>query len=456
MRVHFALVAALALASCGADPLYVVEVRPTATGMERTVGFHDYPGSLDGIDPRQEALPTSLLELAPAGGDALAPHIRERLVAAYGEAGNDGKYRAAFGPRSPGVLDGFGILQHEDCPLGRIVSYAERFGGTEDVEAQRAGRDVALDALLGLLRPVWLEAVGDHPRRAKLVSWMDDHLRREMDAWLTIRAQVRASDAHSGSAAGQLARLGAFLAERGCATRPLDDSMLMFVRAFTRRELELRDDEPDPEGLQARGLEQAAGELLLNEHLPPEPPSLPGAATSYLELRSASEKPEKRLRQQYFRQYARLGALLDPENATASGGLTVCLFLRVPHPPVSTDGVYDPERKVITWLRHTLPAPAPSTRVHACWTEPDVAKQEALWGSVRLSNDALYRVVRSWSQLEAHVRPRALELLESLGVPRDEVADQLLENRLRRGIKNDEELAGLYSALAEGLYPKGD
>lgn len=190
MRILAGCLVAVALAACGEPPLYVVEIQPTTDGMERTIGFVDRPERLGDLDLARDPLPHALLEQAPSEDHVLSARLRDRLRAAYGEPGFGGRWRNTFEARSPGVLDGFGHIVRDVSPLGSVAHYVERFGGTEDPEAQRIARSVALDAWLALVRPHWMKAVEHHPGRERLVAWMERDLRREADAWFALRRQL--------------------------------------------------------------------------------------------------------------------------------------------------------------------------------------------------------------------------------------------------------------------------
>ncbi|MGE0190503.1 MAG: hypothetical protein AB7T63_00540 [Planctomycetota bacterium] len=459
MRILAGCLVALALAACGEPPLYVVEIQPTTDGMERTVGFVDRPELLGDLDLARDPLPHALLEQTPSEDHVLSARLRDRLRAAYGEPGFGGRWRNTFGKRSPGVLDGFGHIVRDVSPLGSVAHYVERFGGTDDPEAQQIARTVALDAWLALIRPHWLKAVEHHPGRERLVAWMEHDLAREAAAWFALRRQL--SDAlwseASGSRDSARLALDAHLAERGCHADAVVEDPLAIVRAFTRRELGLAPSEPLPAALE-RGalldavLKDASGES--GAVLPP--PTLPDDLGPYARPSSTADTPEEAAREERLAAYARLAALLEPRRSQLSGGLDVCVFLRVPHPPVGTDGIYDTERRVITWFRRVLPPPGPCAWVRASWPEPDAAMQTQLWGAVHLTGGHLHDFVRAWQDLDTGHRARGMELLERLrgdlgGNARGQIAKQL-----ELAIGSDGDLRGIAAALANGLFDPGD
>ena len=423
--------------------------------MSRTVAFIDRPDGLSDEDLARGPLPGSLLDARPATGHTLASRVRTRLTAAYGPADARGRWRASFGLRSPGALDGYGHIAREASPLGCVARYVERFGGTDDPEAKRVGRLAALDAWLAALRPHWLESVGDHPRRERLVAWMDHDLRREADAWFALRRQLYDSLWANGwtDVEGARAVLDAHLAERGCGTTEALEDPLAFARAFTRRELALAAGEPDPAGLE-RGalLEAVMTELKEGAPVERQPPTLPGDAGAYAVVAADDRGREQAARETLALAYLRMGALLEPQQLAHCGGVDVCVYLHVPGAPVASDGVYDAERKVITWIRRVLPAPGPTTWMRASWPEPDVAAQTELWGAVRLKGEHLHRFVIAWSQLGAEDRVRGEELIADLRSSGHLIDRPMLVKRLELAIGSDPNLTGIASALANGLF----
>ena len=185
---------------------------------------------------------------------------------------------------------------------------------------------------------------------------------------------------------------------------------------------------------------------------PIEPDALPGDAGAYAVVAADDRGREQAARETLALAYLRMGALLEPQQLAHCGGVDVCVYLHVPGAPVASDGVYDAERKVITWIRRVLPAPGPTTWMRASWPEPDVAAQTELWGAVRLKGEHLHRFVIAWSQLGAEDRVRGEELIADLRSSGHLIDRPMLVKRLELAIGSDPNLTGIASALANGLF----
>ncbi len=352
-----------------------------------------------------------------------------------------------------GVLDGLmpdavggasGRYQHVATSLGGVTAYLERFRGNDDqsgvVERQFQAVDRVVDILLG-----WAKAErGDRAEFAKLGTFLDVELRRDLKNLALHMWMFSAANRQVGPDGRTcleffrwetVARATQYLIERGYLV-PEDLTLiarwqeaegqaeqLALLRPLVRRLLTAKVGLTDkqviddlaslldkPEEVETSLTEYLAGVEAYKEHLAEWNRQ---AATQPQDQRQPEPDPIEWLAEQ-------LAAMFHLDMDIADADDEVKIVLKTGTEPLATNGQWDAQARQVAWSCRIAPESAERTHLpvicYAVWAQPDEVFQKARFGRVAVDGEdlALYALwhkgltdaqARQWDQFLASLKP---------------------------------------------------
>lgn len=377
--------AALLAGACDSTH-YEVHVEPQGRGFERSLSAWNVSGTEPDGSPER-------------GPHRIAPEEARRLAALYGKEGFEpgATLAARFERATPDDLGGAGRYLRLGTPLGDLVHYQERVGGSDDL-VLRFERVQAAALRAAELLAAWLEQeLGASPRWPTLEPVLRTELPRDL-ANLCLafqldqgfRRPIVTPGAGPGSAhvEATAVRLAMYCVEHGYFE--LDDLPVLLRAAATGQD--------DGEDAPLDPLRRLVAGRLGVEPGAAEPEELAFLAS----VRSARSSWER------FRTSPRYAALIAAWPTPVAGGEKedrlladllgselawrsdrLALSLTTRGAPHWTNGYWDGPASRVRW---ELEVPGPHGQPVLCfatWAEPDEAAQEARFGRVALRGRAL-------------------------------------------------------------------
>jgi hypothetical protein len=421
MRGPWALVGfASVVALGGCTDHCIVKMRPVEGGLERRVEIWR-EGSSFGKD-------------VPPVYTALDWEVRDALTIAYGSATSggetatflaDGRFRfeGTFA-QPPRDLDNFGHYEVSRTSLGSVHSYVEEFGGDPDLADTLERRLRAAD-LLAQFVAEWVRAEVGEARYSAVESFVEGRLRQD----LRNAAEVIAEAFHTHSHPDAELRMAIFLRRNGYRVQ---DSGSLLVGSGLAHALQLR---------LASEMGVGEGETLPASLAFLDPLAVEGSLKRFvpesMTLRRLADQaagadgeihagPERALDDL-------MADIAEARRGKRSGLRRLRVELACGVVPLSTNGVWDEEDRIVRWPWTTVLLRGRPHLVYAGWAVPDVRAQQERLGRVALRGESLAAYV-GWRSA----------LSEARGIEWDRLLDSL------RGDQSDR------AETVERLRPAGD
>ncbi len=391
------LLCALALLTTGCDEnRYEVVLEPVAGGLQRVLTCW-----------REDAAkPDKPLR-------AMDPAELKRIAAAYGTPAPQAEpkknvFSGVFAEVMPADLNGAGRYAAWHSALGSGAWYSERFGGTDDVEAQVQASFVAADRLVDVLDG-WLQTrLGTNPEWPRFHGLLTKDVRRDLHNLVLMAFAADyakssgANDGHGDADENLSSRALHYLVEHAYLTKAELPIWYGLLQASSADE-GYRTITPVLVSIVARKTALAADsaglkalrDLLIDPHLLDSLNAFLRTTPEWAKLQA--EWQEKRKKDPAAAEPKADKVLDDMRDALlgyvllwssgSSGDLHVRLRLALA--PTATNGTWNAATRELSW--HTA-VPAPnrvSYHAWAVWTEPDTAWQTAHFGRVLLQGEPL-------------------------------------------------------------------
>jgi len=371
---------------------YLVELKPQGNTIERTLVFYRE----DGVDtnsgtPNYQAFNADELAairaLYPAQG---LTNSGERYVA-----------RGQFANELPADVGGAGVYTNLATSLGVAGFYVERFRGNDDLAGMTERRLKAAGQLADLFIGWSRMELGREPGYGNLRQFLDVDFRRDLKNFSVYWWDGELVSAYKTNADEEFTvRFGQYLLEHGYFTMAeipalfrdasADDSQAMFrrVQRLVARKIGVPESEPVPASL-AFLANDAAMEKSLDKYL---------AGTALYQARLKQWKQDKKSHPE----------LKQPEPSEVTGDAVAAMIgfdlfgqtdhltvrLSLPSAPVHSNGRWDEALKRVVWetdIEGRTNASHLPFSCYASWAQPDPEYQQAHFGKVTLTGDALMR-----------------------------------------------------------------
>jgi hypothetical protein len=384
-------------AGCSSTEHYQLTLWPEATGLDRELLCWQSSSS---APYRWEEFPAEkLAAIAKVYGVLPATKLDQKH-----------SFRARFYGPLPNDVGGRGSYNVWNSPFGSAVSYLERFGGNDDLNAQidvrRKAASHIVDHLIG-----WLAMELSHdPKWEDLRQYLDTTVRRDVEnlSSLVLMESGSAEQFASSNSSDQeidgaplntedlWMRILQYLTERGYLEasdfpglmRSLDgdDFAVPVFAHLIERQLGLAPDAPRPSSLAFLANNKSAiASLERYLRTTPEYQPLEQAWQEEKKTNPDASAPEP------------LTILFELFNTAFfefklfSDTTSLEIVLTLDDRPVATNGSWNAKKNEITWTTSINGAQGLPTFVYATWSWPAKEVQSARFGKVLLQGDSLYR-----------------------------------------------------------------
>ena len=344
------------------------------------------------------------------------------------------QFSAAFGPEMPQDVGGVGWYNYWPSSMGALYSYAEQFGGNENISGGLDRGMLAIDRLL-LVLTLWVEAEFDDARDLEqMTAALNNEFRSDLRNLFLLLWLEEASPKGVFDDEELLVRIAQYLSNQGYFSptdmprlywaiigSDGDDEMLLalITRGLATR-MGVPADEPLPPSLEAFG----------NDWEP--------YAESFEKFVESSEEIQALTRDWAAEDGSNLGldnegnvdldslisAIVDIDIFPTGSSSRLHVALNLPDRPLATNGDWDSETNVVTWSGYIaegedaveLPA-----SFFAFWVEPAAEFQEQRFGSIVIAGEDLVEYALWSNSLSLKQRTEWEMLLRNLDVKSDAI-----------------------------------
>lgn len=394
-RCHWLLLAALPLLTGCPHNEYVIELRATATGLQRELTCS-----------RQDTGTNGAIEYREFPADELA-----QISRCYAQAGsassNIHSFSGVFSGGMPADLDGWGKFSCLTSSLGQAFFYLERFRGSTNLTGQIAERLKAVDELVDLLLGWTKKELGREKNYRELRKQLDTKLRRDLKeislAWL-LKGSVEENDLLPA-----LIERGYFA--EGTLMGMEHPALLALLRSYFRSALKLPTAASDPAGLRSLRTQEAfvqSASNYLSSTKQYKLASKASAGQAVVEERPNSLEVVQDLADRAFAVY----------RPSKNAGDQLQLRLHLPVAPAASNGDWQEDERAVSWKISQPPRNSeygnPAENAYATWAVADQQTQERIFGGLVLTNQALVDYCQWQHSLSPDQKRQWNALLESL------------------------------------------
>ena len=376
------------------------------------------------------------------------------------------KFSAGFGPNMPKDVGGVGWYNYWPSSMGALYSYAEQFGGNENLSIGLDRGMLAIDRLV-LVLTLWVEAEFEDARDIEqMTTALNNEIRSDFRNIFLLMWLEDASPKGVFDDEELFLRIAQYLSNQGYFY-PTD------IPQLYRALLESDDDDDDAMlvALVTRGLATRMG-IPRDDPLPPSLDALAHNWESYAEsfekFLESSDETQTLARKWATEDAGNIG--LDEEGnleleSLIDAFLAIDLFstepwshlhvtMHLPAKPLETNGDWDDEAGVVTWSDHiadgkdAIELPA---SFFAFWVVPAAEFQEQHFGMVVIDGDDLVEYALWSNGLSSKQLTEWEALLEDL----DDASDTIDELRNFRFSDHPDHSTAVYAGVHDLLMQLG-
>lgn len=399
----FAVIATTCVSCRSGDYVYVVEITPTAKGLNRDLTvFHIKEG-----DSTKKHVPAPLEQAAA-----------DRLARIYGVRPDTLAIYVAHGKFSeiPDDIGNWGTMRRYDSTLGQAWNYTEQFHGDSNPMAGMQAAVSSGDSLVDI-GVAWMESeLGRHPKWPALRTYLDEDMRRALRN-CALRAWRDGSSAWEQNAVvimGQHPLLGLILGMTN------DDD----VESIVLRQQVIGDARHSIATILGLTSHQ---EIQTTLRFISDADTVTASVERYAMAAYGGTSEDATMRWQRIHAIT-LGGPFDIDESADTDSLDVRLAVHPGHVALDTNGTWDPKLQRVVWLaRVEVPdggGPGDPLYCYATWGVPDSVTQRRHFGKTLLNDESLIHYCMWFSTLEAaqkaewnrmlkRLRPGSMKPLES-------------------------------------------